>query len=111
MSIALTQPDLPEPVVPATSTCGCLARSVPIALPAMSLPSQTVSGDHPAGASWKTSPRWTIRRTAFGTSTPTAVLPGIGARMRISDAASAYAMSSFRFATFDILIPGASFSS
>ncbi len=30
--------------------CGCLARSVPIALPAMSLPSQTDSGDQPLGA-------------------------------------------------------------
>ncbi len=88
-SIALTQPDLPAPVVPATSTCGCLARSVPIALPAMSLPSQTVSGDHFAGAAWKTSPRWTILRTRLGTSTPTACLPGIGARMRTCSAASA----------------------
>ena len=35
--------------MPATSTCGCLARSVPIALPAMSLPSQTVSGDQSFG--------------------------------------------------------------
>ena len=49
-SIAFTQPDLPEPVVPAIRMCGCLARSVPIALPAMSLPSQTESGDQPFGA-------------------------------------------------------------
>ena len=49
--MALMAPDLPEPVVPATSTWGCFARSVPIALPAMSLPSQTVSGDHFAGES------------------------------------------------------------
>ena len=48
--MALTQPDLPEPAVPATSTCGWRARSVPIAFPAMSLPSQTVSGDYLAGA-------------------------------------------------------------
>jgi hypothetical protein len=88
-SIAFTQPDLPEPVVPAIRMCGCLARSVPIAFPAMSLPSQTDSGDHPFGASWKTSPRWTIARIRFGTSTPTAVLPGMGARMRTCSAASA----------------------
>ena len=83
------QPDLPAPVVPATSRCGIFARSTPIARPATSLPSQTVSGDQSAGGSWKTSPRWTMRRLAFGTSTPTACLPGIGARMRISVAASA----------------------
>ena len=88
-SIAFTQPDLPEPVVPAMRMCGCLARSVPIALPAMSLPSQTDSGDQPLGASWKTSPRCTILRTRLGTSTPTAVFPGIGARMRTCSAASA----------------------
>ena len=88
-SIAFTQPDLPEPVVPAIRMCGCLARSVPIALPAMSLPSQTDSGDQPFGASWKTSPRCTILRTRLGTSTPTACLPGIGARMRTCSAASA----------------------
>src|SRR3712207_9440749 len=50
-SIAFTQPDLPAPVVPATSRCGILARSAPIARPATSLPSQTVSGDQSAGGS------------------------------------------------------------
>ena len=45
MRIALTQPDLPEPVVPATSTCGIFARSVQTALPSMSLPSQATSGE------------------------------------------------------------------
>src|SRR5919198_673560 len=42
--IVLMQPDLPEPVVPAMSTCGMRARSVHTALPEMSLPSQTESG-------------------------------------------------------------------
>ena len=42
-------PDLPAPVVPATSRCGILARSAPIARPATSLPSQTVSGDQSGG--------------------------------------------------------------
>ena len=88
-SIAFTQPDLPEPVVPATSTCGWLARSMPMARPSMSLPSHTVSGDQPSGDSCATSPRWTMLRTRLGTSTPTARLPGIGARMRTSSAASA----------------------
>jgi len=36
----------------------------------------------------------------FGTSTPTACLPGIGARIRISVVASAYERSSFSAATF-----------
>jgi hypothetical protein len=51
-SIALTAPDLPAPVVPATSRCGIFARSAPIARPATSLPSQTVSGDQSPGGSW-----------------------------------------------------------
>ena len=110
-SIAFTHADLPAPVVPATSRWGILARSAPIARPAMSLPSQTVSGDQSAGGSWKTSPRWTIRRRALGTSTPTACLPGIGARIRMSVAASAYARSSLSCATFETLMPGASRSS
>ena len=45
----MTQPDLPAPVVPATSRCGIFARSAPIARPATSLPSQTVSGDQSGG--------------------------------------------------------------
>ena len=98
-------PDLPAPVVPATSRCGILARSAPIERPATSLPSHTVSGDQSGGGAWKTSPRWTIRRRAFGTSMPTACLPGIGARMRISDAASAYARSSLSCATLRDLDP------
>ena len=62
-------------------------------------------------AGWKTSPRCTIRRRAFGTSMPTACLPGIGARMRMSAAASAYARSSLSCATLPTLMPGASRSS
>ena len=46
------QPDLPAPVVPATSRCGIFAMSVPIALPAMSLPSQTETGDQSFGSGW-----------------------------------------------------------
>ena len=110
-SIAFTQPDLPAPVVPATSRCGILARSAPIARPATSLPSHTVSGDQSEGGAWKTSPRCTIRRRVLGTSTPTACLPGIGARMRMSEAASAYARSSLSCATLPTFVPGASRSS
>ncbi|CFN76627.1 Uncharacterised protein [Bordetella pertussis] len=41
--MALMPTDLPEPVVPATSKCGILARSATTGLPAMSLPSAMVS--------------------------------------------------------------------
>ncbi len=44
-SIALMPTDLPEPVVPATSRCGIFARSATIGLPAMSLPSASVTAD------------------------------------------------------------------
>ena len=65
----------------------------------------------PAGRSPNTSPSVTTRRLRLGTSTPTARLPGIGARMRISVAASAYARSFLRLATLAIFTPGASWSS
>jgi hypothetical protein len=45
ISMALMPTDLPEPVVPATSRWGILARSATTGLPAMSLPSETVTGD------------------------------------------------------------------
>ena len=45
-----TQPDLPALVVPATSRCGILARSAPIARPATSLPSHTVRATSRAAA-------------------------------------------------------------
>ncbi len=105
------QPDLPEPVVPAMSRCGMRARSVQTALPEMSLPSHTDSGLALPGTSPKMSPSVTSRGERFGTSTPTACLPGIGARMRISVVASAYERSSLSAATFATLVPGASCSS
>ena len=84
------QPDLPEPVVPAIRMCGMRARSVQTALPEMSLPSQT---DERARGRRQVvvdvAERDEVRRSVFGTSTPTACLPGIGARMRISVVASA----------------------
>ena len=83
------QPDLPEPVVPAISRCGMRARSVQTAAPEMSLPSHTESGEAVAGRSSKMSPSVTRFGERFGSSTPTACLPGIGARMRISVVASA----------------------
>ena len=64
------------------------ARSAITVWPEMSLPSQTVSGEPVAGSSTR-SPSETRLGERFGTSTPTACLPGIGARMRISVVASA----------------------
>ena len=55
----------------------------------MSFPSQTESGLELPGISSKMSPRVTTFGERLGTSTPTACLPGIGARMRISVVASA----------------------
>ena len=105
------QPDLPEPVVPAIRMCGIRARSAHTAVPEMSLPSQTESGLAVFGSSPKMSPSVTRFGLRLGSSTPTACLPGIGARMRISVVASAYERSSFSPATFETFVPGASWSS
>ena len=85
----LMQPDLPEPVVPAMRMCGMRARSAQTAAPEMSFPSQVETGLAFAGSVSKMSPSVTMFGARFGTSTPTACLPGIGARMRISVVASA----------------------
>ena len=111
VSIVLMHPDFPEPVVPAISRCGIRARSVQTGAPEMSFPSQTASGLAPAGRSSKMSPSVTRFGVRFGSSTPTACLPGIGARIRISVVASAYERSSLSWATFDTFVPGASWSS
>ena len=84
------------------------ARSACTSLPEMSLPSQTVSGDEPGGKAPWMSPRVTMFGDRLGTSTPTACLPGIGARMRISVVARAYARSSRSAATLPTFVPGAS---
>ena len=105
------QPDFPEPVVPAMRMCGIRARSAETAAPEMSFPSHAESGLAPLAGSSKMSPRVTRFGTRFGTSTPTACLPGIGARIRISVVASAYARSSLSAETRETFVPGASCSS
>src|SRR5438270_7983721 len=77
VSIVLMQPDFPDPVVPAIRRCGMRARSVHTAVPEMSLPSQTASGDAVAGRSSKMSPSVTRFGWRFGSSTPTACFPGL----------------------------------
>ncbi len=94
--MVLIQTLLPDPVAPATSKCGNLGSSVTTAAPAMSLPSTTFS--RPV-AFWnsglsKASRIVTIAISLFGTSIPTAALPGIGASIRNPLAASANDRSS-----------------
>ena len=92
---------------------GVAARFKNTARPAMSLPTATSSGCVAARASGDEmrSPRETSWRTSFGTSTPTADFPGIGARIRTSVAAIEYAMSRFKLVTFATLTPDPSSSS
>ena len=64
-----------------------------------------------ASGAASTSPRVTMMRSLFGTSTPTALRPGIGARMRTSSDAIAYWMSWLRPVTRLTFTPGPSSSS
>ena len=82
----LMQLDLPAPVAPATSRCGIFVRLATMKPPSTSLPSATSIG---CWSRWATrersaSPSMTISGSALGISTPTALLPGIGLRMRTS---------------------------
>ena len=110
---ALTMTLLPEPVAPAISRCGILDRSTAWARPATSRPSANVSVDPDAEKS--TSSR--IRRSAtmlnslFGISIPTALLPGIGASIRMLRAASAIDRSSWSASIRLSLMCGAGWTS
>ena len=111
--IELTQTDLPEPVVPAISRCGILAISVMTISPEISRPSTAVSLLLALrNLSESISSRMeTMLTTLFGTSIPTAALPGIGASMRTPLAARLRAISSERLVILLILTPGAGCSS
>ena len=90
---------LPEPVVPAISTCGILEISAMMGSPEISSPRQNASLERWL---WNCSDstrsfRYTVRRSSLGTSIPMAALPGIGANMRTPDAARLRAISSDRF--------------
>ncbi len=98
MISALTHTLLPEPVAPATSRWGILARSTTIASPDTSRPSANIRG---LGASCirfssRNGRKPTISLFWFGISMPTTSLPGIGASIRIERAARAIARSSAR---------------
>jgi hypothetical protein len=107
--MALMQTDLPEPVAPAISKCGIFARSEMSGLPETSLPraignsalvltqsSLSMISRMPTGVGC-----W------LGTSTPTAALPGIGARMRTDCARMPRAMFLSRPAIFSTRTPAA----
>jgi len=103
------QTDLPEPVAPAISRWGILARSETSGLPDTSLPrAMGISAFNEAQSSLSISSRiptgvgfW------FGTSTPTAALPGIGARMRTDWARMPRAMFLSSPDIFSTRTPGA----
>ncbi len=83
--------DFPAPVAPAINRWGISARFTSTERPCTSFPSATCSGLVESRAAFepRTSPSITKSRTLFGTSTPIADLPGIGAMMRTSGVASA----------------------
>ena len=104
------QLDLPAPVAPATRRCGIRVRLATTKPPSTSLPRATIIG---CWSRWaigerSTSPSITISGSAFGISTPTALLPGIGLRMRTSALFTAYAILRVRFVMRSTFTPGPS---
>jgi hypothetical protein len=91
VTIELISELLPAPVAPEISTWGISPRFTITVLPEMSRPMGTSSGCSAANASSDASrsPNATSVRWRFGTSTPMAERPGIGARMRTSGDAMA----------------------
>ena len=89
----LMQLDLPAPVAPAMSRWGIVARLTLNGRPAMSRPRPDLQGVDRAGlapsSATRMSPRFTNWRWRFGTSTPMALRPGIGAMIRTSGLAMA----------------------
>ena len=90
--------DLPEPVVPAMSTCGSFEIFPTMFLPLMSLPTAN-------SVDSSTVRMLTGETSLFGTSTPTTeILSGMGA-MRTPLAPSARAISSCKFVIFESFTP------
>ena len=110
---ALTMTLLPDPVAPAMSRWGILARSTAWALPATSRPRAKVSVEPEAlkSTSSRIRRRATMLKSLFGISMPTALLPGIGASMRSERAASAMARSSASASIRLTLMSGAGWTS
>lgn len=97
--------DLPLPVAPATSKCGSLLSSAVIGSPEISLPNATSNLLVVDFISFNTSFNVTIEICSFGTSIPTADLPGIGASILISLAARLRAISLLKFTILFTLTP------
>ena len=95
--IPLTATDLPEPVEPATSKCGILAKSKLRAVPLTAFPRGISSRFSGLVCDCSQSSRKdTVAISELGTSIPTKDFPGIGASIRTSFAAKARAKSSAR---------------
>ena len=92
----LIHTDLPEPVAPAIRRWGILAISVTTTCPPISLPTAKARRDlwFLKESESRSSLKYTILFSLFGTSIPTADLPGIGASIRISAAARLNLISS-----------------
>ena len=107
------QTDLPEPVVPAMSTCGSFEMLPTMFLPLMSLPTAKAVVD---GCCVNSRDSSTVRiltgeTSLFGTSTPTTeILLGMGA-MRTPLAPSARAISSCKLVIFESFTPWLSVNS
>ena len=107
--IVFTQTDFPDPVAPAISRCGIFAKSAMTARPSRSFPRAIGSAARICRNSVdsSTSRSTTISGVGFGTSTPTAPRPGIGATMRMLGARMANARSSASAAIWRTFTPGA----
>ena len=101
--------DFPEPVEPAISKCGILARSASIILPEISWPKTTVSLLFACLNSYEFISSFivTTLTTLLGISIPTAAFPGIGASILTPGAAKLRAISSAKFVILLIFTPAA----
>ena len=106
---ALIATDLPEPVDPATKTCGILVRSAITGWPDTPWPKGNCNRDERSLASGdsKMPRRLTMADFWFGISIPTKLLPGIGASTRTAPllAATANAKSLAKVVILEILVP------
>ena len=111
ITIVFMQTDLPEPVVPAISTCGIFVRSPISGSPDASLPrnigSFIFSNDSRLRIS---SLRRTFSFVAFGTSMPTVSRPAMFGTMRMLTALSDRARSLDTALSAATFVPGASFT-
>ena len=111
--MVLIATDLPEPVVPAISACGIFAKSATTGSPAISLPSDKVSGDLELSyfSERSISLKNTISRCSLGISIPIVGRPGITSTTRTERTDNARAKSVDKFVTLLAFVPGARFNS